>query len=143
MIKRYFVPVGLAVIIASLAQAAGAQTGDAPSPEGINNQPVERRESDINADLAERVRRNIVADRNLSSYAAKVTIVATDDEVRLTGSVQNEGEKAQIASKAAALAGRRRVVNDLRIMTNVPDGAGLRALLEQASMPRTPVAAAN
>jgi hypothetical protein len=122
VIKKILALVALALVALAL-QDAGAQTPD--------------------ADLAERVRRNIVADRNLSSHAAKISIVATNGEIRLSGLVQNEGEKAQIAAKAATVAGQGHVVNDLRVMTNVPDGAALRALLEQARMPRTPVAAAN
>ena len=125
MNKKTLALVALAVVALTLENAV-AQTPSA-----------------IDADLAERVRRNIVADRNLSTHAAKISIVATNGEIRLSGLVQNEGEKAQIASKAATVAGQAHVVNDLRVMTNVPDGAALRALLEQASMPRTPVAAAN
>jgi hyperosmotically inducible periplasmic protein len=97
----------------------------------------------MDTDLADRVRRSVVADRNLSSYAGKITIVSNNGTVHLTGLVQNEGEKAQIASKAAAVAGQCRIVNDLRIMPNVADGSGLRELLQRASEPRPAVVAAN
>jgi hyperosmotically inducible periplasmic protein len=99
--------------------------------------------SAIDADLAERVRRKVVADRNLSSYAAKITIVARNGDVHLSGLIQNEGEKAQIGSKAASVAGPRHVVNDLRVMPNVADGSGLREFLQRASEPRPAVVAAN
>jgi hypothetical protein len=100
--------------------------------------------SAIDADLADRVRRSVVADRNLSTYAAKITIVANDRNVRLSGLVQNEGEKAQIGSKAAAIAGQQQVVNDLQVMPAATAGNTLRDLLRQASEPRaTAVAAAN
>jgi len=97
----------------------------------------------MDADLADRVRRSVVADRNLSSYAAKISIVARNGDVHLSGLIQNEGEKAQIASKAAAVAGPRHVVNDLRVMPNVADGAGLREFLQRASELRPAVIAAN
>jgi len=100
-------------------------------------------ESAVDADLADRVRRKVVADRNLSSYAAKISIVARNGDVHLSGLIQNEGEKAQIASKAAAVAGTRHVVNDLRVMPNVVDGSGLREFLQRASEPGPAVIAAN
>ena len=100
--------------------------------------------SAMDADLADRVRRSVVADRDLSSYAAKITIVANDRNVRLSGLVQNEGEKAQIGSKAAAIAGQRHVVNDLKVMPAATAGNTLRDSIRQASEPRvTAVAAAN
>ena len=100
--------------------------------------------SAIDTDLADRVRRSVVADRNLSTYAAKINIVANDRNVRLSGLVQNEGEKAQIGSKAAAIAGQRHVVNDLQVMPAATAGNALRDLIRQASEPRaTAVAAAN
>jgi osmotically-inducible protein OsmY len=99
--------------------------------------------SAMDADLAERVRRSVASDRNLSTHAAKIKIVANDRTVHLTGLVQNEGEKAQINSKAAAIAGQLHVVNDLQVMPVATGGNALRDLLQQASEPRAPVAAAN
>ncbi len=117
---------------------AGAQTpGPAAASQSISSV------SGIDSDLAERVRRSVVSDRNLSTYAAKIKIVANDGTIHLSGLVQNEGEKAQIGSKAAAIAGQRHVVNDLQVMNAATAGDTLRDLLRQASEPRAAVAAAN
>jgi osmotically-inducible protein OsmY len=124
---------GLVVVILATG-SAGAQT-----PSSSSQSQVEQSMSAMDADLADRVRRTVAADRNLSTHAAKINIVASDGTVRLTGLVQNEGEKAQIASKAAAVAGQSHVVNDLRIMTDVADASGLRELLRQASAPHATV----
>ena len=126
MNKTTSVAFGLGVFVL-VARLAGAQSVSA-----------------IDTDLADRVRRSVVADRNLSTYAAKINIVANDRNVRLSGLVQNEGEKAQIGSKAAAIAGQRHVVNDLQVMPAATAGNALRDLIRQASEPRaTAVAAAN
>ncbi len=115
MKKTSFLAAGLTVVML-VAGPAGAQT---PSPPGHSV-------SAMDVDLAERVRRSVVADRNLSTYAAKITIVATDGSIRLSGKVQNEGEKAQIGSKAAAIVGQRHVVNDLELMPAATTGTALR-----------------
>jgi hypothetical protein len=126
MNKTTFAASGL-VLFVLVARLAGAQSVSA-----------------IDTDLADRVRRSVEADRNLSTYAAKINIVASDRNVRLSGLVQNEGEKAQIGSKAAAIAGQRHVVNDLQVMPVATAGNALHDLIRQAGEPRaTTVAAAN
>ena len=134
MRKTPFEAAGLTVIVL-VARLAGAQT--LLSPAGHSGV------SAIDADLAERVRRSVVVDRNLSTYAAKITIVANDGNVRLSGVVQNEGEKAQIGSKAAEIVGPRHVVNDLQVMPAATAGTTLRDLIRQAGVPRAAVTAAN
>jgi osmotically-inducible protein OsmY len=126
MNKTTFAASGL-VLFVLVARLAGAQSVSA-----------------IDTDLADRVRRSVEADRNLSTYAAKINIVASHRNVRLSGLVQNEGEKAQIGSKAAAIAGQRHVVNDLQVMPAATADNALRDLIRQAGEPRaTAVAAAN
>jgi hypothetical protein len=126
MNKTTFAASGL-VLFVLVARLAGAQSVSA-----------------IDTDLADRVRRSVEADRNLSTYAAKINIVASHRNVRLSGLVQNEGEKAQIGSKAAAIAGQRHVVNDLQVMPAATAGNTLRDLIRRAGEPRaTAVAAAN
>jgi hyperosmotically inducible periplasmic protein len=161
MYKKTFAATAV-MLVALAAQLAGAQTssshreGTAMVSTAVHGRdkarPVDsdgsslsgtQPESAKDADLADRVRRTVVADRNLSSYAAKINIVANDGNVQLSGLVQNEGEKAQIASKAAAIAGQRHVVNALKVMPNVADGTGLRELLRRASEPPAAVVAAN
>jgi osmotically-inducible protein OsmY len=126
MNKTTFAASGL-VLFVLVARLAGAQSVSA-----------------IDTDLADRVRRSVEADRNLSTYAAKINIVASHRNVRLSGLVQNEGEKAQIGSKAAAIAGQRHVVNDLQVMPAATADNTLRDLIRRAGEPRaTAVAAAN
>ncbi len=66
-------------------------------------------------DLAKRIRRSVVSDKSLSTYAHNVKIVAVNGTVTLNGVVKSDEEKAQIESKAAAIAGKERVVNQLKV----------------------------
>ena len=136
MKKTMFLVAGLSVIVLA-ARLADAQTISSASHGGAQGM------SAIDTDLAGRIRRSVVADRNLSTYAAKITIVAHDSSVRLSGLVQNEGEKAQIGVKAAAIAGQRHVVNDLQVMPTTTAGTELRDMIRQANEPRAAAPSVN
>ena len=86
----------IAALMGPLAMAQTTSHREVSSTVSSDTQP----ESPMDADLADRVRRSVVCDRDLSSYAAKINIVANYGIVHLSGLVQNEGEKAQIAFKA-------------------------------------------
>jgi len=66
-------------------------------------------------DLTARIRKSVMADKNLSAYAHNVKIVAVNGTVTLNGVVRNSDEKAQIGAKAASVAGEEHVVNDLTV----------------------------
>jgi hyperosmotically inducible protein len=72
--------------------------------------------SDI--DLTKRIRKSVLADKALSTYAHNVKIVAVNGRVTLNGVVRSEQEKSAIEMKAAAVAGENNVINDLKIATN-------------------------
>lgn len=59
--------------------------------------------SDI--DLTKNIRRSIIEDKSLSSYAHNVKVITQNGTVTLKGPVKSEAEKSAIASKASALAG--------------------------------------
>jgi osmotically-inducible protein OsmY len=134
------------VLVAQLAIAQTTVSTATPQSSNSNALAEKQGVSAIDADLADRVRRTVAADRYLSSYAAKISVVAQDGKIRLSGLVQNEGEKAQIGSKAAAIVGARRVVNELEILPAAAAATAansLRDLLQQASEPRRTAVAAN
>lgn len=66
-------------------------------------------------DLTQRIRRSIIADKALSTYAHNVKIVAVNGTVTLNGVVRSEDEKSSVERKAASVAGQSHVVNDLTI----------------------------
>ena len=63
-------------------------------------------------DLTKSIRRSIMDDKSLSSYAHNVKIVAQNGTVTLKGPVKSEEEKKAIVAKAASVAGGADKVND-------------------------------
>jgi hyperosmotically inducible protein len=69
-------------------------------------------------DLAKRIRKSVMADKTLSTYAHNVKIVAVNGRVTLNGVVRSDQEKSAIEMKAAAVAGENNVINDIKIAPN-------------------------
>ena len=65
--------------------------------------------------LAAQIRREIVHDKSLSTYAHNVKIVAQDGKVTLRGPVKDDAEKTAIEQKATAIAGAGNVTNELTV----------------------------
>ena len=66
-------------------------------------------------ELARKVRKSVVDDKSLSTYAHNIKIVARDGTVTLRGPVRDLAEKDSVAKKATAIAGVKNVTNDLEI----------------------------
>ena len=66
-------------------------------------------------DLAARIRRSIVGDKSLSTYAHNVKIIAQNGHVTLKGPVHSEAEKNTVERTASSIAGRENVKNEIEI----------------------------
>ena len=66
-------------------------------------------------ELARKIRKSVVDDKSLSTYAHNVKIIARDGTVTLRGPVRTEAEKEEIGKKAIAIAGMAKVTNELEI----------------------------
>jgi SH3 domain-containing YSC84-like protein 1 len=66
-------------------------------------------------DLTASIRRSVVADGSLSTYAHNVKIVVQNGVATLKGPVRSEDEKAAIDAKAAAVVGADHVVDQMEI----------------------------
>lgn len=66
-------------------------------------------------ELTREIRRAVVKDSSLSTLAHNVKIVSVNGSVTLRGPVKTVEEKTVIASKAQAIAGADRVVNQLEV----------------------------
>ena len=82
-----------------------------------NRADVADRQKDDASDLelTKRVRRSVMADKQLSTYAHNVKIVSRNGTVTLNGVVRSPQEKAEIVAKSAAIAGEDHVVDELKI----------------------------
>lgn len=65
--------------------------------------------------LTQQIRKSVMADKSLSTYAHNVKIVAVDGTVTLNGVVRDNREKHKVAMMAQKVAGKDHVVNDLKI----------------------------
>jgi osmotically-inducible protein OsmY len=84
-----------------------------PSNRGATSDKQGNDATDI--DLVKRIRQSVMADKTLSTYGHNVKIVAVNGIVTLNGVVDSAAEKAQIGQKAAAIAGRGHVIDDMKL----------------------------
>jgi osmotically-inducible protein OsmY len=65
--------------------------------------------------ITQQIRKSIIADKGLSTYAHNVKIVSVNGAVTLNGVVKSDHEKSVVERKAQAVAGKDKVTNDLTI----------------------------
>jgi len=110
---------GLTVSISGVAQ----QQTDRPDNTGINvrdrgqNSPTADQQKDKQNDLkmTQDIRRSIVRDKSLSTYAHNVKIITQNGMVTLRGPVRSQEEKGAIEAKATEVAGVKHVKSELQI----------------------------
>jgi hyperosmotically inducible protein len=66
-------------------------------------------------DLTKRIRRSVMADKSLSTYAHNIKIVTVNGSVTLNGVVRSEDEKGAVEMKATNIAGKNNVTNYLKV----------------------------
>jgi osmotically-inducible protein OsmY len=62
--------------------------------------------------LTRNIRRSIMADKSLSTYAHNIKIISQNGAVTLKGPVKSDDEKASVIAKAVAVAGSADKVTD-------------------------------
>jgi osmotically-inducible protein OsmY len=65
--------------------------------------------------LTQQIRKAILEDKNLSTYAHNVKIIAKDGNVVLKGPVHSIEEKKSVEAKAIAIAGEDRVSSQIQV----------------------------
>ncbi len=66
-------------------------------------------------ELAQKIRKSIVSDSSLSTYAHNVKIIAQNGKVTLKGPVRTPEEKQSIEQKAAEVAGAGNVTDEITV----------------------------
>ena len=110
----------VSVAVPVFAQQPPTNTAEsAPDNTKVNKTPQLTAESQKNGkhDLAitRDIRRALVADKSLSSYAHNVKVITSGGEVTLKGPVRSEDERKAVEAKAVEIAGQGRVANELTI----------------------------
>jgi hyperosmotically inducible periplasmic protein len=120
--------IGLAAISGALCVSMSpvyGQPGQAPAADNtkVNNRDRAKTEPTadqsknnlIDRDISQKIRRSVLDDKSLSSYAHNVKIIAQGGKVTLKGPVHSEEEKRTIEQKAIEVAGAGNVSNELTI----------------------------
>jgi osmotically-inducible protein OsmY len=134
MTKRTLFPLIALATCTLLAEYASAQsdansTAAAPAPATApdNSKSNKSDQSNMSAtadtqsnhssdvDLTKRIRQSVVADKSLSTYAHNIKIVTLNGSVTLNGVVRSDEEKDAVEMKAAAIAGKDKVTNALKV----------------------------
>jgi hyperosmotically inducible protein len=90
-----------------------------PDNSGLNKAQAKTADDQTNAKtdrlLTADVRKAIVADKSLSTYAHNVKIIAQDGHVTLRGPVKSEEEKKQVLTDAANVVPAEKISNELTV----------------------------
>jgi hyperosmotically inducible protein len=115
----------LAVALAFASAAALGQDSAAPAADNSNVNQRDKNKAEPTADqqkenqpdreLARQIRRSIVHDKSLSTYAHNVKIISQNGMVTLKGPVRSEEEKTAVEAKAGDIAGKDKVTSELEV----------------------------
>jgi hyperosmotically inducible protein len=75
----------------------------------------QQKENQPDREIARKIRRSLVQDKSLSTYAHNVKVIAQDGMVTLKGPVRSDEEKNAVEAKAAQIAGKDKVTSQLEV----------------------------
>jgi osmotically-inducible protein OsmY len=111
------------LLVATLSTVPVAAMAQAPDNTKVNTR--DRAKGAVTADqqkenaadrlLTQKIRRAVMDDKSLSTYAHNVKIVTIGGQVTLKGPVRSEEEKTSIEAKATELAGAGKVSNQMSV----------------------------
>jgi len=111
------------VLAGSLAMIGPAVAQTQPDNTKVNKQ--DRAPGAVTADqqkmnqpdrkITQEIRKSVMADKSLSTYAHNVKIVTQNGTVTLKGPVRSEDEKKAIVAKATEVAGAGKVTDELTV----------------------------
>ena len=82
----------------------------------------QQKESKSDRELARQVRRALVKDKSLSTYAHNIKVIASDGSVTLKGPVRSVEEKQAVEAKAAeAAGGADKIKSDIEVSSKQAD----------------------
>src|SRR5262245_37074763 len=84
------------------------RSAEAPTADSAKNNKSDR-------ELMQQIRKAIVDDKSLSTYAHNVKVIARNGKITLKGPVRSSEEKSAIVSKATEVAGAGNVTDDLTV----------------------------
>ena len=115
-----------AVVIGALSTSLVAQTP--PDNTKVNTRDRakgavtadQQKENATDRDVTQKIRRALMEDKSLSSYAHNVKVITQGGQVTLKGPVRSDEEKQTIEAKAVAVAGAGHVTNQMSVAPAKP-----------------------
>jgi hyperosmotically inducible protein len=111
------------LVVPSFARQTPPQSG--PSSDNTKVNKRDRSKSEPTADQGKnassdretmrKIRRAVVADKSLSTYAHNIKIISQGGKVTLKGPVHTEDEKKAVEAKATEVAGAGNVTNEITV----------------------------
>jgi hyperosmotically inducible periplasmic protein len=124
-IIRTFLCIGLLLGVGVLTHAQEPNNQAPPASDNTKtnqrdrsaNEPTadQQRDSRSDRDITQQIRRAIINDKSLSTYAHNVKVITQRGQVTLKGPVQSEDEKKSIEAKAAEVVGENKVSSELNV----------------------------
>jgi hyperosmotically inducible protein len=115
----------LLCLLTAASVLATAQDSGAPAPDNTKVNQRDQNQAAAPADqqkankadqeTTRQIRRAVVQDKSLSTYARNVKIISQNGMVTLKGPVRSDQEKSAIEAKAAAIAGKNNVTSELEV----------------------------
>ena len=117
----------LACLLTLASAHARAQDSSAQEPAPDNTKVNQRdknkaepfadqqKENRPDREIARQIRRSLVQDKSLSTYAHNVKIIAQNGMVTLKGPVRSDEEKTAVEAKATEIAGADKVTSQLEV----------------------------
>jgi osmotically-inducible protein OsmY len=121
-VKTLFLTILLGAALGS-AQAQSADPGTKPDNTKVNKRDRnageatadQQKMNDSDRELTRKIRRSIMDDKSLSTYAHNVKVISQNGSVTLKGPVRSEDEKSALEAKAVAIAGSGKIINELSV----------------------------
>jgi len=123
---KTFILVGALLGSGTLVMAQQSADTDTSAP--ADNTKVNQRDHNTNAptadqqkntqsdrNITQQIRKSIMKDKSLSTYAHNVKIITQNGQVTLKGPVRSDDEKRAIEAKATEIAGDSKVTSELDI----------------------------
>ena len=115
-------------VLVGISCAAWAQDSDTPEQRPADNSKVntryrnspastadQQKENRSDRETTRQIRKAIVADKSLSTYAHNIKVISENGMITLKGPVRSEEEKKAVESKAAEVAGQDKVQSEIQV----------------------------
>ena|ERR1017187_1369698 len=99
-------------------QSAGSADNTTVNQRDRNsNEPTadQQKNNRSDRDITQQIRRAIMQDKSLSTYAHNVKVITQDGQVTLKGPVRSDDEKRAVEAKASEIAGENKVTSELDV----------------------------